>query len=592
MSNQDHNNEARNIIGFYRGKDETIETILSDSAEIRSDRHAEVKGMGGLGFLFGSWNPHREARVVPLKVETPEVKSVSQSSDYQALPQKVKDVFDSGAILRTSPNEVSDFSALMYVTRSHIPEGRTGVLLYKGEPVIVNVDGKGFVVEVKGVGVANGNNNITDLQTRSSYFGQGRARWGGLEVAQGRREFRNLEILRNEKDLTFQDANSPRAALLVEYDGNLRYWGDDTDQSYLLRLAPASMRASFNGNDAFPHVENRANVTARGLAQQFVEMMSLDSSLIHTCAHAENLILTNDGYKFTDFSDMRTLAELADPHEITRRTFTEYIDEIPDRTEGDIEDYCRRLSKGLGIEWRDELKDTKVLAEEVWKSYVAPRTFEIRRNGYNGSREEAFREIAEMREFEDFLPLDEIDGKILVRARRYLQNRERDVERAEQQLADLAEWTPKFEAIQGDVDACRRFFESRYDHLHDDQLLGLARSEYERRVQAKPEVEERLAEYRKQLELSRKHIDNPREFAKFDPGVIPGIGTSLYYIQSHLEREIDLLETVGGETANQSLQVARSRIEQIKGLQKDTYGVIDRLHEDPNYLTKLAVLLY
>ena len=58
--------------------------------------------MGGLGFLFGSWNPHREARVVPLRVEMPKVKSVSKSKDYQALPQEVRDVFDSGSILINS----------------------------------------------------------------------------------------------------------------------------------------------------------------------------------------------------------------------------------------------------------------------------------------------------------------------------------------------------------------------------------------------------------------------------------------------------------------------------------------------------------
>ena len=68
-----------------------------------------------------------------------------------------------------------------------------------------------------------------------------------------------MEILRNENDSTFQDANSPRVALLVEYNGKLRYFGNDTDQGYLLRLAPASMRSSFNGNDAFPHIKNRAN---------------------------------------------------------------------------------------------------------------------------------------------------------------------------------------------------------------------------------------------------------------------------------------------------------------------------------------------
>ncbi|MBU2637398.1 MAG: hypothetical protein KJ955_00305 [Nanoarchaeota archaeon] len=580
--------ETRNIIGFCRGKDETIEAIVSDSHQIRTDRNL---GECFLGCVFG-WDPHRKAQIVPLRVEKPKIKAFKKSNDYEALPEQVREVFDAGSILRTSSDKDSEFSALMYATNESKPQGRTGVLLYKRKPVVVKQAGKEFVVEIKGVGVPNGNNSITDLQTRMSYFGSGHARWGGLEVAQGRREFRNLEILRNEKSIAFRNANSPRAALLVEYDGELRYCGDSTDQAYLLRLSPSSVRASFNGNDAFPKIKNKPNATAMGLAQQFVEMMTLDSMLIHTCAHSENLVLTNDGYKFTDFSDMRTLAELADPHEIIRLTFRDYIDEVPDRTKRDIEDYCRELSKGLGIKWRTELKRPKALAEEIWKSYIAPCAFEIRRNGCNGSRQEVFRQIEEIGGFEDILLPGAIDRVVLDRAQRYLKNREKDVRQAEECLADLDEYIPQFAAIQGDVKACRNFFAGRFNHLPDGQLLGLAKNEYKQRLDGKPRCEARLDENKRLLELARKHINSPREFAKFNPEVVPRVGFALYQIKGHLEREVDLLETVRGDIADASLRVARARIGEIGRLLKDTYGVIGRLRKDPNYLLKLSVLPY
>ena len=520
--------ETQKILGFYRRKNETIETIVSDSSKLRSERQAKVKGMGCLGFFAGSWNPHREAQVVPLRVEKPKIKSVSRSQDYQALPHVIKEVFDAGLILRTSTRRESDFSALMYVTGGSKPEGRTGALLYKGQPIIIISNGKEFIVEIKGIGVGNGNNSITDSQTRSSYVDQGEERWGGFDVDEARIEFRNLEILRNERSKTFDDADSPRAVLLIMYDGRLKYYGNNTDQGYLLRLSPASVRASFNGNNALPEVfENKHNAIARGLAQQFVEMMTLDSLLIHISAHPENLVLTNDGYKFTDFSDMRTLAELADPHEIVRRTFTEYINEITGRTKRDVEEYCRIIAAGLGIKYKDKFRNTKALAEEIWRSYVAPSIFEIRKKGHNASREEVFKKIEEILESASFFPLDGVDDKILARARVGLKNCERN-----------------------------------------------------------------YTENKREIEFYRQHLDNPRQLASFKPCIVPGVLPALVYLEEHLERERDLLITIDGDRAHRIRQNADLKIREIRRLENDTYEVIDGLREDADYLIKLATLPY
>ena len=181
--------------------------------------------------------------------------------------------------------------------------------------------------------------------------------------------------------------------------------------------------------------------------------MSLDSILIHTCAHSENLVLTNGGFKFTDFSDMRTLAELEDPHEIVRRTFTEYVDEIPNITDQDIEDYSRTLCVGLGINWSDDYRDTAKLAEAIWTEWVAPRVFQQRAQGQNAILSKTLSEIGDYVRSPDV-----IDAKIVKNGVTYEGYYREDASRAQSNLDDLAEWTPKFAAIQGDVEAIRNFW--------------------------------------------------------------------------------------------------------------------------------------
>jgi len=575
------------LIGFHRNGEDIIESIVSDSPELKSERFLRPDGYSAI--FFGGWNSARTVKVVPLAVEKPTIFSAKHSEDYQRLPDEIRAIFDDDKILRTSPTEESYFSALMYVLDSKLPEGRTGVLLYRGNPVTVNIDGKEFVVEVKGVGVPNGDNTIGDPMSRDSYFDQGAARYGGLEVSQGEREFRNLEILRNEAAKTFTDGNSPRVALVLRYDGKVKYFGDGTEQAYLLRLSPSSIRASFDGNGSLPEVRSKSNRIARDLAQQYVELMSLDSILIHTCAHSENLVLTNDGFKFTDYSDMRKLAELEEPHRIVQLAFTDFVDEIPNRTDEDIADYCRVLCEGLGIEWNEQYKNPKELAEEIWKFFIAPRVYELRRSGINAVRDKTLKIVNEW-----ILSPEELDKEIVESAQRQIGYRQWEVERYQGLVAVHEKWISKLGPARKDIVVARRMYAGNdyIASLDDQEVLELVEKEYEKRIERDlPEDRENLNATLRTIQALEQNAGNSHKLAEIEPEVLSGLRLGLQTIRKYLSNEIDLVRAVRTEVA--SIMVANDNIAEIdKVLIENRYSVVDKLREDAGYVLRLMDLPY
>lgn len=393
-----------NLIGFKRVLEERIQPIYSDNNRLTSNRWINPSCV-----LLGNWSPNRIMEIIPLTIDDLEFLSVKKSSEYELLPDYLKEVFDSNKLLRTcddfgktyvveevntscsmyndtfrtiddlisfngvtrnvsySPSaEASNFSVLMSVLESDPPQGRTGVLLHDNEPVIINLNNKDFIIEIKGVGCPNGDNGIKELMTRSSYFGQGRAKWGGLEPEQAEREFRNLELIKGS--LTSQQGDAPIPLLCAEYDSGVDYYEGKTSQGYIVRLTPSSIRASFNNNEKLPVIRNKPLLIAQSLGEQLTEY--LDLGLIHTCAHAENLLLTNNGFKLTDFSDMRLLSELDNPREIVEKSLVNYIKEIPGSNDECVEVYAKTICDKLGLEWIDDYKNLSDLASIVYKSVI------------------------------------------------------------------------------------------------------------------------------------------------------------------------------------------------------------------------------
>lgn len=576
------------IVGFSRNKNEQINSLEGSSIDLLTERFFGQSEQG-FNFLFDTWNPKRKAKIVPLKIEKTSSLEQRKSKDYELLPTHVKDLFNEGNILRTSSENSSDYQAMMYVEENFIPGGRTGVLLHKGKPVTVNIEGKEFIVEIKGVGVPNGDNSVTEVMARSSFFGQGRAKYGGLEVEQAVREFRNLEMLRELNGKTFSEKNSPRAALMLKYDGGVRYWGDDTNQGYLLRLSPSSIRASFNDNESLPEIKNKSRQIALAIADQYVEYLNLERPLVHHCMHSENLVLTNQGYKFTDFSDARLLSDIAEPHELAKRVFVDFVDEIPNRTDDDIKAYSKRLAKGLGLRWSKNYEDTTKFAEAIWTKWLAPKVAKLRISGTNSALEGFLKEYSEQYN----LSAPEFDEEIIRRGKIKFHNVLDEISTYREIIVSLGHQISRLEELsKNPAQAIKEY--ANHNHMTEEKAVNLAkgkcdelRQDYSDHVMYLKEEQEALRNLKACQGKPRESVINVR----FTTAIIRDL---FYTAKKYLENEIDVFKNVKGERETQIVTNARAKLKEIKLLQKkdNGYALVDKLKENPNYVLQQLINIY
>nr|AEQ20603.1 hypothetical protein [uncultured bacterium CSLF42] len=277
------------MIGFMRDEQGKLQPIYSGSDKFQSIRELKSDGME---LIFGGgWNPEREIRTIPVSVRAVQVTAFNRSADWSALPTEIRELFEGGNILTTDPSaEHSRYSVLMAVTPPNgreKSEGRSGVLLKDGLPVVIEVNGKEFLLEVKGIGNAEG-----------GYDRNYRFLRGGAQTSEATAEFRTLEMKRGLNH-RFSQGDTVRAAAEIEFRV-----GDQT-QGYLLRLSPGSARATYNANSAFASSDPKKRVarTAYEMGDQIGEFFS--QGLIPT-SHPENLIVVNNGeqFIFTDYSDI------------------------------------------------------------------------------------------------------------------------------------------------------------------------------------------------------------------------------------------------------------------------------------------------
>ena len=280
------------LIGFMRDSEDRIQPIFSNSSEFQSTR--ELESQDGI-VLFGTgWNPEREAREIPLaisgKKDNIHFTRLDKTDDWEMLPDEIKEILDNGNILVTSSKVNNGYSVLMAVTPAdewHRSEGRTGVLLKDGMPIVVRIEDKEFIVEIKGVGNAEG-----------GFDGDYKFLRGGIQIEESEREFNSLEMKR-KIGKSFNQGEAVRAVAHINF--NI----DDREQGYLIRLSLGSVRATYNKNVAFGTLERAERIrrVAYDMGRQMAEFFS--EGFI-PCSHPENLIAvdTEKKFIFTDYSDI------------------------------------------------------------------------------------------------------------------------------------------------------------------------------------------------------------------------------------------------------------------------------------------------
>lgn len=360
------------LVGIVRDEFDRVKKIHSSTDRFQSERNLDI---GDTTFLFGpGWLPDRVMKIIPLYISSEKVKQRKLTDDYKHLPKDLTDTFQRG-ILRTSGKQATDYSILMSVTEKEekIPEGRTGVLLYKGKPVTVNIEGKEFVVEIKGVGCPDGDNTRILTMSRSDYFGECAERYGCLAESEGNTELENLEFQRN-KSKTFKEGDAVRAAALIIYDNNLTH-RSKKNEACLIRLAPSNVRSSFNSNPAFPKIKSRGTLLATSLGEHYAELANLEGTLLHSTIHPENILFTGKRYVLTDFADCRRLDQIEDPHDFLNKVLNK-IKEVPGLTEKDINTFYKTIADRLGVEW-DEQTGYTGFVDSIWASFFAPKVYDI-----------------------------------------------------------------------------------------------------------------------------------------------------------------------------------------------------------------------
>src|SRR5262249_50224906 len=138
----------------------------------------------------------RQVRTVPLLVKKVENDFQFEGTGYwNLMPEELRNSFGHGYTFETaapSSDRPEEFSLVMPVMPPRRygyekPFGRSGVLLFKGQPIFVNIGGKEYIVEVKGAGHADGG---YDHYTQGTF--PERKFMGGLEADAGRREYQNM----------------------------------------------------------------------------------------------------------------------------------------------------------------------------------------------------------------------------------------------------------------------------------------------------------------------------------------------------------------------------------------------------------------
>lgn len=412
------------IMGFIRDPAGKMQPIHGPKA------FSSQRDLSAYPILFGV-DTRREVFLMSSSAVAVESPQLLKGKYWDYLPEKLKHIFTAGHILVTdgedhypAPTEdwrsrslvmpeleqvdkaiasvsQSDLSILYTggyrIGGSRSSEGRTGVVVRAGKdgiaPVIVEINGEEYIIELKGCGTSSGGFAGLHYRTGRDIV------TGGCEAVQAIDEIRNLD--------TSTIASGSKAAVAITFHNSderlLSKSKTPYEQGYVVRFVPSTVRASYARMDAYPtvsdpeHSRTVMKMFAIGLAGGIAEP---NPSIIDRSAHSENIALWGDGrFELTDFSDHVPFNHPQYPRSeneggfMTAKAmlgyFIDRLTEIPGfTTSGGYEAFANYLEeelRGIGFDDLDlsVANDSGQITEAVWRAGFARSVLEARtRSGY------------------------------------------------------------------------------------------------------------------------------------------------------------------------------------------------------------------
>lgn len=395
---------SKSLIGVIRDERGKSKKLRSDSNTLVSDRWMNCPLVG----ISHEWVREREMREVPLYLTEDRNIETQLSQDYAMLPGGLQQMLSRGA-LRTSGDISTNYSVLIPVAKSEEgnEQGRTGIILYNHEPVIVNIGGNDFAIEIKGVGRPDGKNGEVVLHERTVAGISGKMMLGSLSYGDGQHEYDVLELTRERDFEDFRNGNSPRA-LALQRKGIV---------GVLYRLTPSNIRVSYKGNPSLDEQLDTSQLVD-DVARQWTNLAKQDELLIHDNIHPENIVKCGSSYCLTDLADVEGLAEKFG--DISGKDFLgrvlNRIKEIREILPESENRFYSAISRGLGLEYT--ASNYAEFVEDIWSGFFAERVY----RKVEGKKDRAVKKADEWKKALQKTPLN--DGNVFLaveEAGRYFQ---------------------------------------------------------------------------------------------------------------------------------------------------------------------------
>lgn len=403
------------IVGFYQDKDGNIRSVYGPK-HFQSRRNVRST-------IFASHTPDKEVNLLEGEFVQVPAASLLKGSHWNALPSDLREHFERGEILITTRQDVyaapvdesvvaageptvppeafderiraaaarADYFLLHYSDHHRGNSGRTGVIMTAAEgeirPLIITIEGRGYIVEVKGSGTKYGGFGGMHSRTGREIV------TGGAEALQAEQEIQRLE-----EDTRPGTPMAVGSILFTNSRERDETTGQPYRQGYIIRLSPSTVRASYTGIQAYPDIEAPDNVNRvlQMSATELVEHMFGDPpKILDRSSHTENILIWGDGRScFTDYSDHVAFADRAFPHHedeymAPRQMLDWFIDmvrEVPGyRGHVDRQKFLDHLTtalreKGVDISLSADVEPAEI-AEKIWEHGMAYQVYQGRKAG-------------------------------------------------------------------------------------------------------------------------------------------------------------------------------------------------------------------
>ncbi len=375
--------ELTSLVGFERDALGRIQALYSDSRHLTEYRDMSGFGDPGLAGLFDA-NPKdhealpRTAMEVPLAAVKIAGWIKKDEGFVRDLPYDLRRLLQSGYTLTTwpslagiardyqdndrlAPNPHSpSYSALIIAADDG--QGRTGVVMQDGKPIIVERGGKEYFLEIKGIGLATQAPIRERVHKRSGHS----IRSGRASAEQVKREFEGHEMVL-ESGLDGRALAEPVLGLTLPEFANSEdvYQGDDEGRELagqVFRLAPSTRRMAYSDNAAYGPAYSKRPLLLERAIEYYGEIFARlrleppDKASMHESLHPQNLVYSpwDKTFAVTDFSDIHRV----DPHYYLYPDMPDIPEYQAFRTAENRAALLRGIKKGLeprGL-WTDGLR--------------------------------------------------------------------------------------------------------------------------------------------------------------------------------------------------------------------------------------------